>query len=638
MASLTVRCVIVSVCISSLVGCVDTASRSSRRLPDQSYEEQGPLNKAALMPWEIWSPFQDLTGQKLTNKELLLGDELFQVGRRRAALDAYLKAKAEPLSPREAESAALRVASQYLALEQADKALSTVSGYFRKRGLSESQVELPFSLVLAFAYGYKGDIDQSLAWFSRAQLQSLGKGFGADIARRGSQALLRTVESASFEHMAVKWKADQFINEQVGRERLRRASAGYDGTADAPAGPFWAVYGDTTSASGSLPVGPHPGAEPVVGVILSLSDKFGSLGRDTRQGFELAIAADPQQPPIKVEVRDVGADTIAASAAVRDLAAGPGASVIVGPLLTEAAVSAAGTAREIGVPLVSFSKSEAFKTGEGVFRLGATTSSQIESLINVAYGDYKLTRYAIVYPESASGTEFLHAMRAKLGRLSLSLVLELSYPAGDEASMLRAAQQLEASSAQAFLIPDSIDASARLLSSLSSAARRSMRPLGTALWDNPIKIAHSQAVFEGALFVTPFFPQSTRTVVQQFVQSYRGKYNSAPNFLAAQGFDVGTLVRSALRYAQRSGKGFADELANLPPYDGVTGAIASDPATGIRRVFNVVEVTADTFLEKIPGGEPRAFDGTVTYRGNQRLNPESNEPIQDPLDTVDSGY
>jgi ABC-type branched-subunit amino acid transport system substrate-binding protein len=204
--------------------------------------------------------------------------------------------------------------------------------------------------------------------------------------------------------------------------------------------------------------------------------------------------------------------------------------------------------------------------------------------------------------------------------------------------MLSVAQQLEASSAQAFLIPDSIEASARLLSSLSSAARRSMRPLGTALWDNPIKIAHSQAVFEGALFVTPFFPQSTRTVVQQFVQSYRGRYNSAPNFLAAQGFDVGTMVRSALRYAQRSGKVFADELVNLPPYDGVTGAIASDPATGIRRVFNVVEVTADTFLEKIPGREPRAFDGTVTYRGNQRLNPESNEPIQDPLDIVDSGY
>jgi branched-chain amino acid transport system substrate-binding protein len=287
---------------------------------------------------------------------------------------------------------------------------------------------------------------------------------------------------------------------------------------------------------------------------------------------------------------------------------------------------------------VSFSKSESFQTGGNVFRLGATTTSQVDALINVAYSDYKITRYAIVYPESANGTEFLNALRAKLGALNLQLVLELSYATGNDAAMLSVAQQLESSTAQAFLIPDSIENSARLLSSLSPSVRRQMRPLGTALWDNPVKIANSQAVFEGALFVTPFFPQSTRSVVQQFVQSYRGRYQVAPNFLSAQGFDVGTLVRMALRDAQRTGKPFAQALAEMPPYDGVTGAISVDPAGGIRRVFNVVEVTTDQFLEKVPGGAPRAFDGTIAYRGNQRLNPESNEPIQDPNDIVDSGY
>jgi branched-chain amino acid transport system substrate-binding protein len=402
--------------------------------------------------------------------------------------------------------------------------------------------------------------------------------------------------------------------------------------------PFWLTYGDVTSATGTLPIGPRPGEEPVVGVILSLSDKFGPLGRDTRQGIDLAVEADPEMLKMKVEVRDVGADTIAASAAVRELATGPRASVIVGPLLTEAAVAAAGTARELGVPLVSFSKSESFQTGNGIYRLGATTTSQVDALVNVAYGEYKLTRYAIVFPESAAGTEFLHAFRSKLGSLNLPLVLEVAYAAGDDTAMLNAAAQLESSTAEAFLIPDSIEVSSRLLSSLSPSARRKMRPLGTALWDNPTKIANSQAVFEGALFVTPFFAHSMRPVVQQFVQSYRGKYQTAPNFLAAQGFDVGTIVRMALRDVQRNGKSFGEALASLPPYDGVTGAITVDSSGGIRRIFNVVEVTADQFLEKTPGGEPGAFDGTITYRGNQRLSPEGNEPISDPNDSVDSGY
>jgi ABC-type branched-subunit amino acid transport system substrate-binding protein len=579
-----------------------------------------------------------MNGERLSNKDLLLGDELVQAGKRRAALDAYLRAKAQPLLPREGEAATVRVASQYLALDQSDKALSTVSTYFKSRGLNENQVELPFSLILAFAYGRKGDLDQSLAWFSRAKRQSLGRGFGAEVAAKGSQLLLRTVPGSNFESMAVKWRTDQFVNEQIGRERLRRASAGYDASGETSMRPFWLAFGDVTAATGTLPIGPRPGEEPVLGVILSLSDKFGPLGRDTRQGIDLAVEADPGMPKMKVEVRDVGADTVAASAAVRELAAGPRASVIVGPLLTEAAVAAAGTAREVGVPLVSFSKSESFQTGNGIYRLGATTTSQVDALINVAFGEYKLTRYAIVYPESAAGTEFLHAFRKKLGSLNLPLVLEVSYASGNDASMLSAAAQLEASTADAFLIPDSIEVSSRLLSSMSPTARRKMRPLGTALWDNPTKIANSQAVFEGSLFVTPFFPHSTRPVVQQFVQSYRGRYQVTPNFLAAQGFDVGTLVRMALRDAQRNGKSFAESLLSLPPYDGVTGAIVVDSSGGFRRVFNVVEVTVDTFLEKTPAGEPGAFDGTITYRGNQRLSPEGSEPIRDPNDTVDSGY
>ncbi len=638
MVSLSIRCGVLVVLTGVLSSCVDTTSKPPKRFPDSSYQEPESSELAELMPWEVWAQFQDLNGERLSNKDLLLGDELVQAGKRRSALDAYLRAKAKPLLPREGEAVTLRVASQYLALDQADKALSTVSTYFRNRGLNENQVELPFSLILAFAYGRKGDIDQSLAWFSRAQRQSLGRGFGAEVASKGSQLLLRTVQSSNFETMAVKWRGDQFINEQVGRERLRRASAGYDASDENSMRPFWLTFGDVTSATGTLPIGPRTGDEPVVGVILSLSDKFGPLGRDTRQGIDLAVEADPEMPKMKVEVRDVGADTIAASAAVRELATGPRASVIVGPLLTEAAVAAAGTAREVGVPLVSFSKSESFQVGNGVYRLGATTTSQLDALVNVAFGEYKLTRYAIVYPESAAGTEFLHAFRRKLGSLNLPLVLEVAYASGNDASMLSAAAQLEASTADAFLIPDSIEVSSRLLSSISPAARRKMRPLGTALWDNPTKIANSQAVFEGSLFVTPFFPHSTRSVVQQFVQSYRGKYQSAPNFLAAQGFDVGTLVRMALRDAQRSGKGFAEALSSLPPYDGVTGAITVDSSGGIRRVFNVVEVTTDQFLEKAPAGEPVVFDGTITYRGNQRLSPEGSEPIRDPYDTVDSGY
>jgi ABC-type branched-subunit amino acid transport system substrate-binding protein len=350
------------------------------------------------------------------------------------------------------------------------------------------------------------------------------------------------------------------------------------------------------------------------------------------------MAADPEQPPLTVQVRDVGADAAGASAAVRELVTGAGAAVVVGPLLTEAAVTAADTARELGVPLVSFSKSESFQTGSGIFRLGATTSSQVDALVNAAYGEYQLTRFAIVYPRTAGGSEYAEEFRRKVGSLGLSLVYEGSYAPGDEGALARAAQEIEASDADALLIPDTVEVSSRLLANFNVGARKRIRPLGTALWDTAVKIANSQTLFEGAVFVTPFFAQSMRPVVQEFTQSYRGRYQVSPNFLAAQGFDVGTIVRFALRQSLREGVPFADVLSHLPPYDGVTGAISFEPGVGIRRTFYVVEVTKDSFLEKASGGEPERRPESFTFRGNQQLESQSMEPARRLDERVPSGY
>lgn len=602
---------IVTLASGVIIGCGSTKSKEPKpqRFPDYSRQESETPAQAASLPWEIWQTFHDLSGRRLFNKDLLLGDELLLQGKRRSALDAYLKASGEPLLPREAEVAALRVASQYLALDKPEKALSTVSTYFKKRGLNESQVQLPFSLILAYAYGRKNDTAQALAWFSRAYTQAKTRGVGAEAARQGVAQLLRTVNQSIFESLTINWQTDIFINEQIGRERQRRVSPSYDPDDYNPVVPFWKAFGGLAMVGQEreLPQGESASqaVAPVVGVILSLSDKFGSLGRETRQGFELAILADTREAKPRVEARDIGADTAAASAAVRELVVGSKASVIVGPLLTEAATAAAQTARELQTPLLSLSKSESFRTGEGIFRLGATTTSQIDALIQAAYTDYKLSRFAVVYPQTALGTEYVQAFHKKLGALGLPLVLELSYVSGDESSMLQAAKELEASSADAVLIPDNIELSSRLLANLSPATRKRIRPLGTALWDNPVKIANSQALFERGIFVTAFFPQSSRPVVQQFCESYKSRYRAAPTFLAAQGFDVGTIVVSALRRAQRDGKSFSESLVQLPPYDGVTGYISFEPPADIQRRLYVVEVISSNFMERLPStGSP----------------------------------
>lgn len=603
-----VRLFVVSSLIVGASACSVMDDRSKgRRVSGRASREVSAISPAEPMPWEIWQPFYDQRGERLTNASLLLGDEMLRKGKRRAALDAYLKASATTLTDSEAEAAALRTASQYLALDESARSLSTISTYFKKRGMGESEVNTSFSLLLAFAYGRHGDTEQALAWFSKANRQAQrGERTGVQASATGAAQFLRLIPNDMFETVALDWSADPFVNELVGRERMRRAAAGSQKDSIDRRRPFWEASAESLAIA-EPPKGNVVSKEsPVVGVLLSLSDKFGALGRDTKQGFDLAVEADKNGPSIRLEVRDVGSDTAAASAAVRELATTARPSIIVGPLLTDVSVSAAESARELRIPLLSFSKSESFELGGGISRLGATTTSQIEAIVNASHNDLGISQYAIVYPESANGSEVLSVFKKKLSMMGIAPVLEAPYVAGDEASILEAAQRLDSAGAQAVLIPDTLEVAVKILSNVSNATRLRMRPLGTALWDNPVKVANSQALFNKALFVTPFFPQSLRPVVQQFNESYKGKFKTVPNFLAAQGFDAGTLVVAALRRAAQEGVTFTDAFAKLPPYEGVTGAIRVEPSGEVRRAFYVVEVTPSGFVERFPGTTPSA--------------------------------
>ena len=597
--------------------------------PDYSYREEVKPELAQRMPWELWQPFQDLEGRPITNRQVILGDELQERGKRRSALDAYLSASSEALAPGEGEATTLRIASQYLALDQAKEALTTTGAFFKRRGSGETEVSVPFALVLAFAYGRHGDIDQSLAWFSKVSVQGRSGGPAIRVAETGVTFLLRTLSDIEFERIGVKWQGDTFISQQVGRERLRRSTVAYDPDDYRSDKPFW-LWFDTTTVP-TAPVATK--GEPTIGLIVSLSDRFAGLGRDTKQGFELAVEANNRSgPKVALQVRDVGADPAAASAAVRELATGAGTSVIAGPLLTEPAVTAAQTAREVHVPLVSFSKSESFSTGNGVFRLGATSSSQMDALVTAAFGDYGMSRFAVVYPQTASGTELLEAFRRKVASLGLSLELELGYVTSDDASVMDIVGQLDGTAAEAVFIADNLDVSEKILRGFSSELKKRMRPLGSALWDNAQKIARSQALFERAIFVTPFFAQSMREEVQKFRESYRAKYGGMPNFLAAQGFDAGTLIMNAMQKSLQGGSTFEAALQQSAPYPGVTGMVSVVPSGEINRSFYVVEVMRDSFQEKMPSAGSGLGSGGAINR------PVSKMPILGATEKVDSGY
>ena len=97
--------------------------------------------------------------------------------------------------------------------------------------------------------------------------------------------------------------------------------------------------------------------------------------------------------------------------------------------------------------------------------------------------------------------------------------------------------------------------------------------LGTNGWNAPEFARVADRTIDGSVFVDGFFVDSPNPLVQDFVQRYRRRYQSAPSLFAAQGYDAARVVSEAIRKGATSGEGVRDYLLlhhDLPTLGGPT--------------------------------------------------------------------
>lgn len=574
----------------SLVAVVSACSSRDRgyeggRLgfPDSGSGGKSAAAVVRFMPWEIWPLGTDLRGSPLRNPFMRQGDTSLRSGQRAKALESYSSARATPLAPSENEALVIRLASTELALDQPNKALTTLSNYFRTTGQAVDDVDARFSILFGYAYGRRADVDQSLAWFSRAA-RLTGRDPGLrDVAEQGARSLLRTIPEVRLAALTEQWNSDVFVRPLVGEERSRRSGGGgIDSTG---------IFG--TGDGAILAAAQTSGGPTTVGVLLPLTGQFANLGRSVKNGIDLAlqgVTPPGGEAPLRVVYRDAGGGVDEAVEQARQLVSTDGATVLLGPLLSEHAFAVGDLARRSQVPLVSLAKNANFTTGEGIFRLGATSESQVRSLLETCQNRLFLKTYALVYPDDAIGRELADVFRVEMGSRGLALVYESSYPRGNDEVFVSIAQSLEAARPEAIFVPDTVNNASRFFSALAPAAREQIRPLGAASWDSPVLLANSSAVMQGAVFVSPYFFGSPRPAISLFNEAYKAAYGQNADFLAAQGFDALTVIADAVRRQRAEGASFTSAMRQLDTYDGLTGRITVRPDGELERMFSVLEL------------------------------------------------
>ncbi len=376
---------------------------------------------------------------------------------------------------------------------------------------------------------------------------------------------------------------------------------------------------DTSAATGTI------------GVVLPLSGPFARYGEETLQGILLATgifgatAPADSAPGVKLLIRDTAGRPELAAQAVRELAAEPGVSAIVGPLLSGESEAAAAAAEAAGVPLLALSSREEIAHGRRfVFRLRTTPQEEIATLVEHTVRDLGAQRFAILYPRDRYGSgahrlfwetveqaggrvvavaaydpeanDFADPIRQLLGYTLLSSADEAVL--AQRASLERRARRLGPQAAtklreearalaspgggplppivdfDVLFIPESYEKVVLIAPQLAFHEAFGMRLAGTSGWNHPNLLELGRRHLEGARFSALFFPEGRLPGIPEFARHYQQTFSSQPEAFAAQGYDAAQLVLMQLANGKQTRGAMRDGVLAVRGFPGVSGVLS----------------------------------------------------------------
>jgi branched-chain amino acid transport system substrate-binding protein len=332
-----------------------------------------------------------------------------------------------------------------------------------------------------------------------------------------------------------------------------------------------------------------------IGCVLPLSGQNAAAGNRALDAILLASGLfDPLvKTPIRLIIEDSQSRPETARAAVAKLATQDGVICILGPLGADESLEAAREAQRLKVPIITLTEREGITDiGNYVFRSYLTNRMQIALLVKYVIQEMGLARFAVLYPEDDYGREMEKLFREEvLGRKGEILKVR-SYQTtktdfADEIKSLsdlkqhpRANKEREASGdegkpdigVEALFIPDTPARISMIVPQLAFHDVRGVRLLGTSDWDTPDILKAGGELFEDAIFVDAFSPNSFYPEVNDFTDVYYTNYSREPGAAEALAYDAAGIIVKILREdGVKTRDQFRKNLLDVRDYRGVTG-------------------------------------------------------------------
>jgi len=276
-----------------------------------------------------------------------------------------------------------------------------------------------------------------------------------------------------------------------------------------------------------------------IGAVLALTGGNAAYGQSTKKGMDLAVEElNKDGENIKVVYEDEKSVTEGTVSSFQKLISVDNVPVVVGFISSNGALAAAPIANDKKVvELSTLSGGDELKeAGDYVFRIREKSAAHGEGMAKLAKDTLNFNKVALYYANAANGISYADAFRREFTTLGGTIVFEQKYmeKSNDFRSDL---SKIKSSGAEAvYLAGTAVDMGQILFQANDMGI--TAKWLASAGAENPKLVEIAKKAADGVIYTTPAFnPNQTNSSVQKFVEAYKQKYNEAPNFVAANGYD-----------------------------------------------------------------------------------------------------
>jgi branched-chain amino acid transport system substrate-binding protein len=339
------------------------------------------------------------------------------------------------------------------------------------------------------------------------------------------------------------------------------------------------------------------GGDIVIGMYGSLTGDGASFGISSKEGHELAIEEINNAGGLlggrkfRMLIEDDQSRPEEASNAVTKLITQDKVVAVLGEVASRRSLAAAPIAQRYQIPMITPASTNERVTavGDYIFRVCFIDPFQGEVLAKFAYNDLKVRRVAILKDiQQDYSVGLTDSITTHLTALGAEVLPAISYTTGD-ADFKAVLTQVRSQKPDAVFVTGYYPEAAIIVRQARELGM-TMPMLGGDGWVGDA-IKNGRDALKNTYISNHYSADNPDPIVQNFVKSYRAKFNKEPDAMAALAYDAVKVLADAMTRAQSTeGPKVRDALA-AADVPGVTGRLKMNPQRNVDKPAVIQEVT-----------------------------------------------